>query len=354
MLKMFERYTSVSVMILLCFFSAFLAVCNGLLSTAKTSDIIRTENQYAYLNELKLSIRSSESISPNKLMEIADCAEHCNIYLDTQFNYSLLVYFNEIDNAYSPRVILKQNEPLSLPTSKSITHIPKNGIIVSSNINFDELTIHGNKFQVIEKMDCEKYPFIIDLFAMNGSDYFNVLPNVLDGQEEITVCVFSNKYDVSEIGSRIKEKIVEEFPDAVVNARNSDSKTSIFQSSFISENIISVGSFMFALINTIIISYYWVVVRRREIAVRKAFGASNFRIMSLITSELFKPIGIAALLAALTQIVIWRIQGSEINLYDLAILTAGLLFAMAFAIFIAMIIPVRIILRIQPSEGVKL
>lgn len=354
MLTIFKRYASVSTMILLCFFSAFLALCNGLLSTSKASDIIRTENQYAYLNELRLSIRSSESITPDKLMEIADCADHCNVYLDTRLDYSMVIYFNEIDNAYSPEVILKQNEPLSLPTSKPITRIPDNGIVVPSQISADELTIHGKRFQVIEKMNCERYPFVINSLTLNGSDYFDAFPNVLNEQKEVTLCIFSNKYDVEDVGSHIKERVAEIFPEAVVTAKRTNTQVNIFQSSLSIENIISVGLFLFALINTIIISYYWVVVRRREIAIRKAFGASNFRIMSLITLELFELIGIAALLAALTQVVIWRIQGSEVNLYDLVILTLGLLLAIALAIFIAMMVPVRYILRIQPSEGVKL
>lgn len=354
MLKIFKRYAGVSTMILLCFFSAFLALCNGLLSTAKASDIIRTENQYAYLNELRLSIRSSESISSDKLMEIANCAEHCNIYLDTRLNYSMIVYFNEIDNGYSPTVILKQNEPLSLPTSKDINRIPDNGIVVPSRISVDELTIHGKRFRVIEKMDCEKYPFITDSLTLNGSDYFNAFPNVLTDQKEVALRILSNKYDVNQVGSHIKEKIEEIFPEAVVTARRTNTQINIFQSSQSIENLISTGLFLFALINTIIISYYWVIVRRREIAVRKAFGASNFRVMSLITLELFELIGVAALLAVLTQATIWRFQGGEINFYDVTILATGLLLAITLAIFIAMIVPVRLILRIQPSEGVKL
>lgn len=353
MLKAFKRYSGVSAMILLCFFSAFVALCNGLLSTAKASDMIRTENQYAYLNELKLTIRNSE-ISSDKLMEIADCVDHCNVYLDTKMNSSLLIYFKEIEGSYAPDVILKQNEALSLPTSKSITHIPDNGIIVSSNITADELTIHGIKLRVIEKMDHEKYPFITYLLAMNGSDYFNALPNVLDGQKEITLCVFSNKYDVGETGSRIKEKIAEIIPEAVVTARITNTQNDIFQSSLSTENIISAGLFLFALINTIIISYYWVVVRRREIAVRKAFGAGNFRIIGLVTAELLSLVGISAVLALLTQIIIWRIQGGEIELIDSAVLAVGLLLAITLAVIIAMIVPVWFILHIQPSEGVKL
>lgn len=354
MLRIFKRYTSVSAMILLCFFSAFLALCNGLLSTAKASDIIRTEKQFSYLNELRLLIRNPESMNPEQLMEIVDSADNCNVYLDTKLNNSMLIYFNEIDSSYCPSVVLKQNEPLSLPTLRSITYIPDNGIVVSSKVKVDELTIHGNTFNVIEKMDCEKYPFVTNSFTLNGSDYFDAFPNALDEQKEITLCIFSNKYDTREVGFNIKEKIVEKFPDAVVTARKTDSQVNIFQSSLSIENIISIGLFLFALINTIIIAYYWVVVRRREIAIRKAFGASNIRVMSLITLELFELIGAAALMAALTQITIWMVQGGEINFHDAAILAVGLFLAITLAIFIAMIVPVRFILCIQPSEGVKL
>ncbi len=354
MIKIIKRYSVVSALILLCFFSAFLALCNGLLSTAKAGDLIKTENQYAYTEELKMSIRTAKNITAEEILQIADSADNCNVYLDTAMNSSMAVYFDEITGVYSPDVVLKQNEPLSLPTSRNITVIPSNGVVVSSKISLDELTIHGNKFRIIEKMDCEKYPFITNSFTLNGTDYFAAFPNVIDNQKGITLLILSNRSDVTETYSRIKDKTAEVLPDAVVSGNKTDSKASVLQGAVTMENIVSVGLFLFALINTVIISYYWITVRRREIAIRKAFGASNLRVMGLVTFELIKLIGAAALLASITQVVIWQIRGDEISFADSGILAVGLLLAITAAIIAAMIVPVRYILHIQPSEGVKL
>lgn len=76
--------------------------------------------------------------------------------------------------------------------------------------------------------------------------------------------------------------------------------------------------------------------------------------MGLVTIELLKLIGAAALLAAITQAVIWKIHGDEISFADSGIMAVGLLLAITAAITVAMIVPVRYILHIQPSEGVKL
>jgi len=353
-IKIIKRYSVVSALILLCFFSAFLALCNGLLSTAKANDLIKTENQYAYMEELKMSIRASKNITAEEILQIAESAENCNVCLDTAFNSTMAIYFDEIAGVYSPDVVLKQNEPLSLPTSRNINVIPDNGIVVSSKISVDELTVHGNKFRIIEKMDHEKYPFITNSFTLNGADYFAAFPDAINDQKEITLLILSNRSDVTETYSRIKDKTAEVLPDAVVFGNKTDSKANVFQGAVTMENVISVGLFLFALINTVIISYYWITVRRREIAIRKAFGASNLRVMGLVTVELLKLIGAAALLAAVTQIVIWKIRGDEISFADSGILAVCLLLAITIATIAAMIVPVRYILHIQPSEGVKL
>lgn len=75
-------------------------------------------------------------------------------------------------------------------------------------------------------------------------------------------------------------------PDS--NVFSSDVKTTqknVFSGSMNVENIYFVGLFLFALINTVVISYYWVVVRKREIAIRKAFGANDSRIIGLMMGE---------------------------------------------------------------------
>lgn len=349
MIKILKRYTGVSVMILLCFFSAFMALCNGLMATAQAGDRIKRENQYAYMEELMAYIRLPEEVGETQVLTLCSDVDGCNVYLE-----NMLIYFEEIDGAYRPDLILKQNEPLSLPTRRAVNTMPQGTLITSSKVPGETLTIHGKRFSITQKMDHEVYPFVENAFVLRADDYFEAFPDALKGQGEISLRIAANRGSVEEAYKEIEKKLQEVLPGASIFGAKSDTKNTIFQSAVSMENLVSVGLFLFAGINVVVISGYWVMVRRREIAIRKAFGEGNLRIIRLMAGELLKLIGAAALVAGSLQLLIWQVQGSEISLVEAAILVGGLLFAVIPAILLAMVVPAGHILRIQPSEGVKL
>lgn len=351
MLKILKRYSIVGTLIVLCFFSAFIALCNGLLSTIQASTLIFKENDYAYSNEVQVTIRTSEKITPDILFKLMDNVDVCNIYIK-----NMEIYFEQIDSVYKPDILLKQNEVLSIPTNKPISVIPTGSIIApSANIDSKEqLSIHGKVFSIYDKMNTNEFPFITGLFILNAKDYFDAFPEALNNTNEISLRIASNKDDVYSAYSQIKTNTQMLLPDSKIYNSDITYTNSIFQSVISQENLISIGLFLFALINTIIISYYWVIVRRHEIAIRKAFGASNFSIIKLITIELLQLIGFSAALALACQILIWKIQGNNISMQISIIMVVVLLLSITIAIIISMIVPVYHILQIQPSEGVKL
>ena len=77
-------------------------------------------------------------------------------------------------------------------------------------------------------------------------------------------------------------------------------------------------------------------------------------IIKFMMSEFAQIIGLSAIVAVIVQCFIWKIQNNSIELTDSVFLMAGLLLSIAVASFVVMIVPVRVILNIQPSEGVKL
>lgn len=350
-LKILKRNSVVGALIILCFFSAFIALCNGLLSTVQASSLIQKENQYAYGNAVQATIRTAEVITPDTLIELMNSISTCNIYLE-----NMEIYFDQIDSVYRPDIVLKQNEALSLPTVKAVSKLPAGNLIAaSSNVaGYNKLTIHGKTFIVFDRMDTGQYPFAAGLFVMNAGDYFEAFPDILNDTNEITLRIASNKDDVYSAYSLIQKNLQTLLPEAKIYNSDIVSADSIFQTILSQENLISVGLFLFALMNTIIISYYWVVVRRHEIAIRKAFGANNFALIGLMAGELLKLIGLSAVLALLVQALIWSIQGNRFDLQGSIIMAVVLLLAISIAVIIAMIVPVHFILQIQPSEGVKL
>ncbi|MCM1167105.1 MAG: ABC transporter permease [Lachnospiraceae bacterium] len=350
-MKLFKRYSVVSVMILLCFFSAFSALCSGLLAVSEANENARIQKEYAYSSETAVYIRSPKSLSFDDLSRLVSSVKSGNIYLD-----DMMIWFNEIDGAFIPNLLLKQNEPLSLPPAvrgkTEINFIPENGIICSTKIgDFDTLSVLGKTFSIAEKIDAEKYPFV-NTFTLNAKDYFAAFPDALGDGKSIALTVNSNKIDTSEIYSEIKNNAAKILPNAEIYGTKRESKDTVLQSSESVTNVIAAGLFLFALINTVTISYYWVNVRRREIAIRKAFGASDFRVMGKMTAELLTLIGTAAVPALITQFAI-RGNSGKINFSDLAILAAGMLIGITLATVISMIVPMRVILGIKPSEGVR-
>ncbi len=150
MFGVMKRYKMVAILVFLCFFSAFLSLCNGLLSTSKASSMIKERNQYAYNNSLRVFISPSENISPETLFQLVDSVEECNIYVD-----DVPIYFDEVDGLYNPKVILKQNESLSLPVKRDIDSLPESSVVISSNIvgELSSLSVKGEKFSVYDKID---------------------------------------------------------------------------------------------------------------------------------------------------------------------------------------------------------
>lgn len=351
MKRILKRYPTVGVMIILCFFSAFFALCNGLFTVNQTTSLVQLKNEYAYQNEMNITLRSSENITPKQLNQLISGISACNITVE-----NMRIYFEEINGVYSPEVILCQNEPLSIPTVDKISKIPDGQIIVSSSAVGDTDVLHckGTSFLIYEVMDAERYDFIRNKFILNASDYFKIFPDALSENDEVTLKISSNQYDVYDTYEIIKSNVALCLPDTIIQSTEIENKEDIFQNALSQETLISAGLYLFALLNSTLISYYWIVVRKREIAIRKAFGATNISIISLLVRELMMLIGCSALLACMVQCLIWSLQGNFLNTFNYLQIVLVLFGAIVLAVLIAILVPIKYILSIQPSEGVKL
>ena len=53
------------------------------------------------------------------------------------------------------------------------------------------------------------------------------------------------------------------------------------------QTILGILLYLFAVINVTIVSYYWINVRKRELAIRKAFGQTNMEIILMLIKRIF-------------------------------------------------------------------
>jgi len=344
-----RRYTFVSVLIAACFLSAFVALYNGITSMLQLTRMIQEENEFQYLQTVKATILLAEPMDVDELFQLVEGVEVSNIVIR---DYDQLLYIDQLNTVFLPDIILLVNEPLSIPSTTPIQDIPM-GTLVTSSANLDghqHLSIKGKSFDLYEVIDGESYPFFTSTL-IHAEDYFSVFPESLSRDLQIDIYLESSRHDVYQAYAKLEENLKQLIPASRIFYTEVNTLSNPFQAILTQGNILFVGLFGFALLNTIIISYYWIIVRRREIAIRKAFGHTNLSIMKQLAKELIGLIGLSALISIAVQVPFtFRQAGNLTDLLWLAVIYAG---AIGIAVFIAMIVPARYIMHIQPAEGIK-
>lgn len=311
--------------------------------------MIQEENEYQYLHTVQVTIMLSEPLDVDKLYQLVQGVDVGNIVIH---DFDMLLYFDQLTSVFLPNIILKLNEPLSIPSATPVQAVPQRTLIASStNLEGNQqLSIKGNTFDLYEVIDGEKHRFFAG-FMIGARDYFEFFPESLAKDFQIDLYLGSNRYDVYQAYAKLEENLNQLMPEAQIFSSEVSTQVNPFQAILTQGNILFVGLFCFALLNTIIISYYWIMVRRREIAIRKAFGHTNLSITKLLAKELAGLIALSAIISIAVQVPFSFRQASD--LLDLLLLAVIYIGAIGVAVVIAMIVPARYIMQIQPSEGIK-
>lgn len=345
-----KRYMTISILIIVCFLSAFFSLFHGFSSIIQAEQNVKKEIKYGYQNEVRMYIESIEDMNIEDILILGYQIENCNIYID-----DLRFYFNECEDVFCPEVLLCQNENLPYPTKKGRCEISENEILIPSNIviDSDEIRIHGYRFQICDEIDTVQYEGLKDYFVLQAEDYFRAFE-----QEKITktiqLKICSNKVDIYDTYIKLKEMIQKKYPNSYISYDEIERNSTIFSGLFSGKTILGLLLYLFALLNVMIISFYWVNVRKREVAIRKAYGATNQEIIVLLLKEMLIIITISAVIAFLIQMLIQVIMRNGVMFSDWIMISLFYLGMVIMAALVSILIPMRYILKIQPAEGVKL
>ena len=116
---------------------------------------------------------------------------------------------------------------------------------------------------------------------------------------------------------------------------------------------LSLAIYVFSVANCLVVTNYWIITKRRDMAIRKAFGWSDGQLIRMIISEMAGTLAISfvisiCLLAALKN---WNATMFSIELTPFFVLgTCGLLL---FTLSASVLIPVIWILKIRPAEVIS-
>ncbi len=311
---------------------------------------MKKEIKYGYQNEVRMYIESIDDMNVADLSFLGRQIETCNIYID-----NLCIYFEECAYVFCPEVLLCQNEQLPYPTKKGTCKIPKKEILVSDNIEIDsnELSIHGYIFKICDEIDTEQYNGLKDYFVLRAEDYFQAFEEEkLSKTIELKIC--SNKFDIYETYIKIKDMIQQKYPSSYIYFEEGERNSSIFTGLFSGKTILGMLLYIFALINVMIISFYWVNVRKREVGIRKAYGATNQEIIFLLLKEMLIVITISAVIAFLIQMIIQLVMRNELMFSEWITIAFFYLGTIIVSALVSILVPVRYILKLHPAEGIKL
>ncbi len=113
---------------------------------------------------------------------------------------------------------------------------------------------------------------------------------------------------------------------------------------------LSVSIYLFSIINGFVVTNYWMITQRRELAIRKAFGWTNRQLLGLLCRNMAK-ILLASLGISGCLLAAWTQTNRELLSLELtplfAVETMGLLF---ITLALSMIVPAKRIMTIEPAE----
>lgn len=132
-----------------------------------------------------------------------------------------------------------------------------------------------------------------------------------------------------------------------------DSETPIYLTMQNTGLSLALAIYIFSIANCLVVTNYWIITKRWDMAIRKAFGWSNWQLICLIISEMAGTLTISLVISAGLLAVLgnWNAAMFSIELTPFFVIgTCGLLL---FTLCVSVLIPVIQILKIRPAEVIS-
>jgi hypothetical protein len=214
----------------------------------------------------------------------------------------LMVDVSEIGSRNICEVLLAVNEAMPYPLLEG--HIPGTE---KSDYGKATVALGRDKYRYAYERDGEKYITVnqeeyrvVGVIGSNASDYwdykivFNIncmsdsLKKEFQTFNSYVISIYSNEYELTDSYNKVYENILKTDPVCNISAysRNSTGNSTV-ASTLAKENLrTNVMVYIFCLINSVIISMFWVIQRRREFAIKRTFGFNNTRLLAEMAAEL--------------------------------------------------------------------
>ena len=110
--------------------------------------------------------------------------------------------------------------------------------------------------------------------------------------------------------------------------------------------------YIFCLVNSVLVSYFWIEARKREIAIRKAFGFGNFKLIGMLFADVIKLMVFSLVIFLAVYAAGYRWLAGSMRIYINLPTFMRLLGAIFLTTIITVIYPVFSVIRMMPSKSV--
>jgi hypothetical protein len=320
---------------------SFVAFLNGTNIYQQINIALQEVNEYQYKYSYYIGISDIKDIGTitNELSRLTGnvVVTDCVVYLDDNFYHDCEIILKQNENLPYPVEIINENGEVIIGEELEKLCFEENGISYIS-INNSAASVKG--IVSSEKSDLLNYKLIITENADNVDKYFSDSlslaveygSNTHDTTEEVGTFCTSNFKTATIYYEKEDEKYIE------VGSQNADEKFYL---------IIAI----FAMVNCVVISEFWILRRKQEIIIRKLWGFSNIKIFKMLYGQMMVITVAAILLVLLGQLVTALVQQSygDISLYRLVI---SILFVVA-ASFIIVLLPIYKSTHFKISDGLE-
>jgi ABC-type antimicrobial peptide transport system permease subunit len=116
---------------------------------------------------------------------------------------------------------------------------------------------------------------------------------------------------------------------------------------------LALSIYLFSIANCLVVTNYWIITRRRDMAVRKAFGWSNGRLIRLVASEMAVMLCISTCIGMILITAFSYLTSGLISVTITPFFLFSTLFLLLFTLMVSVIVPIVRILKIRPAEVIS-
>lgn len=111
--------------------------------------------------------------------------------------------------------------------------------------------------------------------------------------------------------------------------------------------------YIFSVANCLVVTNYWMIAQRRDIAIRKAFGWSNLQLTGMITLQIAKMLTVSLVISVIFLSVLATQNAAIFSVELTPFFISGSMMLMLFTLFMSVLIPIIRILKIHPAEVIS-